>query len=170
MLEEKVDFYFYYDLLRMSLKPLLQLRNQSQWPDVPQPTCDVLINRREPIDADLSRSPDFEELLREEAKDFHGKYGEFVVATAEENAIEPRNHSWRHYQDIAHDMVEIEYMYDKRRRTKLGTWYFQEPVGEVITKAADEEGEGDEGDGGPAYTGIEVLVFHVGVNAYSRRC
>ena len=163
MLHEKVDFYFFYDLVRLSLKPALRLYATSQWPEVHTPTCDVLVNRQHLTEIDDSRA-DFDYELCEESKDFHGKYGEFVVR-AESDAIGTNEMAedtsrWNNYQDISLDKFEIGYLKDKRKRKKLGTWFPYESRGVVIHKSSlldDDEGEGGDEDDDT----IKFLVFHV---------
>ncbi|KAI1287393.1 Glutamate receptor [Halotydeus destructor] len=167
VLDKKVDMYFFYDLTRMAMKPVTSMF-RTGWPQV-SANCDSL-SATGTTDLEAASKPDLLIQLEDEVKDFHGKYGEFVVVTSPEQT--ERRSLLSSYQDIVFDIAEINYLRDARKVKKVGKWFYEEPFGTVLFKSAlgdddDEEGgkdedeEGDDDEAEEAEAKDEMITFIV---------
>lgn len=167
-LHDKVDFFFAYDLTRLTLGAVTQASNRTALNSY-VPTCSSL------SEGVGGRSDyDLEHNLFQAAQEFHGKYGEFVVSSREDNDVEQVTHS--NYQDMVIEINRVEYLRDGRSTHKEGSWFYGEPTGSIISRGYDE-GEGDSGDGAEAsgekgagcepndaygkFDGYTFVVYHV---------
>lgn len=169
-LRDKVDFFFAYDMTRLTLQAVTAAGNQSRLSSY-SPSCSSL------SDGVGGRSDyPLEHYMFQAAQEFHGKYGEFVVSSRDDNDVDQVT---RHnYQDIVIEINRVEYLRDSRTTHKQGSWFYGEPTGSIISRGYDES---DAGTGEPApgpgteacpadmphpydgFDGYTFLVYHVSV-------
>lgn len=162
MLPSKVDFYFYYDLTRLALRTILTQFNVTQSGSAIARDCAKLDFDGIPKQSAQTKQVDLASALLDVAGDFHGLYGEFIIASSgRDNDIEQTTR--RSFQDITLELHEVEYLSNRRTRTQIGTWYYGEPNGQFLSKAGlQEEGEATGGPTTPAAVGGTVFyVYHV---------
>lgn len=174
-LKDKVDFFFAYDLTRMTLQAIANTNSSADDGNrfaltSFRPKCSAL------TDSVTSRSDyPLEHVLFRTSRDFHGKYGEFVVASSDD-AQDVSQVTRSNYQDMVMEINRVEYLRDGRTIQKEGSWFYGEPTGSIISRGYDE-GDGDSSGGGgeasgpsgcsgvtaPAvkFDGYTFVVYHV---------
>ena len=167
-LHDKVDTYFYYDLSRMVVPIVMKMISEAKWPVIKYPNCGELIGSNETEnneiiqkskDAEIDEeiASDFMSRIFIESREFHGKYGEFILFDENiDNDVEQSTKS--NYQDSRIEIAKISYLRDARWRKRLASWFYDEPVGRIISRAyaeGAEEGDGDKTDGDKADKGGE---------------
>ena len=161
-LNDKVDFFFAYDLTRLTLEAVtadsngLALRSYT-------PKCSSLSES-------VGSHSDYplEHVLFRTAQDFHGKYGEFVIASRDD-AEDVNQVTRSNYQDTVMEMNRVEYLRDGRSIHKEGSWFYGEPAGSIISRGYDEEASAGGEATAPGcsspptgtFDGYTFVVYHV---------
>ena len=190
-LKDKVDYFFHYDLTRLTLSSLLSsksviLHDDDRGTDdvtrhsgkistaegnsrnirttasmvsmTSSSFCSILFNFRRKMgsnhhDAETSKNIeshsisgsvdsvlDLKHVLFEESRDFHAKYGEFIIVSQSDwNQVAQRDKA--SYQDIRMEISRVVYVKDIRKKFKLASWFYSEPTGMIISRAYEEENE-----------------------------
>jgi hypothetical protein len=166
-LRDKVDFFFGYDLSRMTLMAVTSHMESHPLKSF-TPVCSSL------SDSVGGRSDyPLEHLMFLASQDFHGKYGEFVVASRDD-ANDVKQVTRSNYQDTEMEINRVEYLRDGRSIMREGSWFYDEPSGSIISRGYDSEGgssgggaSSDGSENGPCPTPgtqnkiLTFVVYHV---------
>lgn len=168
-LGDRVDYYFYYDLMRMTLPTMFDTINGDgkalpkvdvelcdRFKDsttstmnatlvVPEMTKSQNVSGKIRDDNGLSVAvPNIHKVLFDPSLDYHGKYGEFVIYSrdggSENDVIDQVSES--NYQDIGMRIFRVIYIKDRRLVKRHATWFYGEPDGLIISREYQEEDEG----------------------------
>lgn len=159
-LKDRVDYYYFYDLARLTLSSVFSSSEPStrgkvrNVPFQSRGNYTTTTSRKSVTDGNSvqkipSKMTNLRHVMFTTARDFHGKYGEFVIfsdSNDEDRSI-PQVTS-RNYQDMNVEISRIVWVQDSKRKFKVGTWFYGEPTGMVISRAyAGEDGkEGSSSD------------------------
>ena len=171
-LRHKVDFFFAYDLTRLTLAAVASPGNDTALPSPVAATCSALTARAA---ADLAPFP-LRHRLFQAAQQVYGKYGEFIVVSSVADAdVEQVTRS--SYQDSEVEVNRVEYLREGRWSHRQGSWFYGEPSGSIISRGyaeTSEEGSSSTGENGTkceqvqvagAFDGYTFIVYHVSVDS-----